>query len=100
MATLQELHDLFGDQVLTIKVKSALLVACYNLVTGTPTAQDRAYAAKVFRDPQPEAERVLKYVLAANADQLPADILAATDLAVQNQVNQAVPIMVLADAGA
>lgn len=99
MATLTELHDLFSNDDLQVKIRSALLISVYTIISGTPTAADRTYAAKVFRDPKTEAERVIKYVLAANAAQDVATILAATDATIQGQVDAAVPILVLADAG-
>jgi len=99
MATLTELATLYGDGDLLNKVSAAIVIAAKGLLDGTPTAADRAYAAKVFSGPKNEAQRVLKYVLAANAAQTVAAIQGATDAAIQANVDTAVPILVAADAG-
>lgn len=100
MATLTELSTLYGDGDLINKVSSALVVeakAIFDLAT--PTAAQKAYAAKVFASPKAEAGRVLKYVLAANAGATLASIQGASDAAIQANVATAVPVFVDADAG-
>ena len=52
MATLTELSQLYGDGDLINKVSAAIIISTYTLVSGTPTAADRAYAAKVFKNPK------------------------------------------------
>jgi hypothetical protein len=100
MATLLELHDLFDNSDLIKKVGSALLIEVKNILDGTPDANDRAYAAKVFTSPHTEAHRALKYVLAANNDQTVANITGASDTQIKINVAAAVPILADADAGA
>lgn len=100
MATLDELATLYGDGDLLNKVSAAIVISAYNLLQGTPTAADRAYAAKVFSSPKGEAQRVLKYVLAANSAATISAIQSATDVAIQTEVDAAVVILVQADAGA
>lgn len=99
MATLTELHDLFQDATLVKKVRAALIISIYGILQGTPTAADRAYAAKVFASPERESERLLKYVLAANSTETVTNIIGASDVTVQQNVDAAVLIMVQADAG-
>lgn len=100
MATLSELHALFDDADLLKKVGAALLIGCKTILDGTPTANDRAYAAKVFSNPHTEAHRVLKYVLAANSAATVSAIQGAIDAAIQTNVDAAIPILAAADAGA
>jgi len=99
MATYIELRALFNNDVLLNKVSIALLVAVDGLITGTPTAADKAYAASVYANPQAEAEKILMSVLAANKDIALATIQSATDSAIQTKVDIVVPILVDALAG-
>ncbi len=99
MATLEELHDLFNDSALLKKIRSALLISIKNILDGAPTVDDRKYAAKVFDNPGAEADRIIKYVLAANSGSTVAAIKGASDSSIQTNVDAAVPIMVQADAG-
>lgn len=100
MATLQELSGLYGNGDLLNKVSAAIVITAHTILSGAPTAADRAYAAKVFASPKGEAQRILKYVLAANAANTVAQITNASDAAIQSAVDAAVPIMSAADAGA
>jgi len=99
MATYLELRGLFNDDVLVNKVTVALLITLDGLITGTPTAADKAYAAAVYANPQVEAEKVLMSVLAANKDVALASIQSASDSALQVKVDDVVPILVDALAG-
>lgn len=99
MATLEELHDLFNNATLLKKIRAALLISIKNILDGSPTAPDRTYAAKVFANPGGEADRVIKYVLAANQGSTVSAIVGASDASIQSNVDAAVLIMVLADGG-
>jgi len=99
MASYIELRELFNDDVLVNKVTVATIIAANNLLTGTPTAAEKAYAALVFANPRGEADKVLMSVLAANAGVAKATIQTASDSAVQTKVDLVVPVLVDALAG-
>ena len=94
MATLAELDAITGDpdwEVLVGKVRVALVIKAYNLTElATPTAEQLAYAQQVFGNPSDNARIVTFYIVAANAGVSVANILGATDNAIQNNVNDAV----------
>jgi len=101
MATLAELSQLYGEGDLINKVSAALVIEAKAIFDkATPAAAEKQYAAKVFSAPKAEAQRVLKYVLAANAEATVSQIQGASDTAIQSQVSAAVPVLVDADAGA
>lgn len=100
MATYAELATLLADSDLEPKIRVAVIIAAYNLITGTPTAADRAWAAAVLVDPQTEARKALRSVLAANKSASLATIQAATDAAIQTNVDAVVPQLVSAYSGA
>lgn len=100
MATLTEIHDLFSDPAITKKVRAALVIAANNLLDGSPTTAQKAYAAAVFSDPISEAEKATLAVLAANADSTVVQIRGASDSAIQNNVNAVIQTLVDAKAGA
>jgi hypothetical protein len=99
MASYTELRNLFNDDVLVNKVTVATVIAANNLLSGTPSAADKAYAAQVFASPRSEAEKVLMSVLAANAAVTVGNIQSATDSAIQSKVDDVVPHLVDALAG-
>lgn len=99
MATLTELSALYGDGNLIKKISAALVISVKNALDGTPTAADRAYAAKVFEGPNKEAHRVLMYVLAANSTATVAQIQSAADAVIQANVDAVVPVLRDVDAG-
>lgn len=100
MATYQELRALFNDSDLQEKVEVAVIIGANNLITGTPTASETNWAATAFSSTKQEANKALKAVLAENAGLTVAQIQAATDAAVQTNVNGVIPILVDALAGA
>lgn len=99
MATLQELRALFDDSDLMEKTESAIVIAAQQLLVGTPTAADKAWAAEVLSNPGGEARKAWRYVLAANEGLSSSAIQGASDSAIQTQVGNAVPHLVDALAG-
>lgn len=100
MATYNELQGLFSDSDLVARTQVAVVIAANNLAAGaTPTAADKAWAAAVFDNPGNEARKALMSVLAENSSATVAQIQAATDATLQNNVNAIVPILVDALAG-
>ena len=99
MATLQELRDLFRDSDLLEKVESALIISANNMLSGTPTASQTAWAAHVFSSPASEAKKAMMSVLAANSTATPAQILGASDVAIQANVDSVSTTLVAALAG-
>ncbi len=99
MATYIELRGLFNNDVLVNKVTFAVLVALDNILAGTPTAADKAYAYAVTSNIKAETKKVLMLVLAANKDLPLASIQSASDSAIQTKVDIIVPILIDALAG-
>ena len=89
MATLLELFNLRNDSDLKNRTAVAMAVRCRAIVDGTPTANQLAFATKVFNDPSGQADLCLKYLLAGYSDgatTTPAAITGATDAALQTVV--------------
>ena len=99
MASLTELRQLFSHSDLTEKVESAVVIAANNLLSGTPTAAQKAWAANVFSNPSTEAKKALMAVLASNSGASVNQIISANDTAIQGAVNTVVPYLVDAMAG-
>ena len=92
MATLEELADLYQDSGLIKKIGAALVIGAHDLLNaGAPTANDKAYAAKVFSDPGKEAHLALPYLLGADNAADVSAIQGAADSAIQTRVNAAIP---------
>lgn len=100
MATYEELRGSFNDSSIRNKVTMATVIAAYDLLQGTPTAADRAWASSTFSSPEAEGRKAFMAVLAANKDTALASIQSATDSAIQTQVDGIVPSLVQALAGA
>ena len=97
MATLLELRNLFNDGGdLKNKIDMALVIAANNLLNGTPTANDRAWAYQILSKPRPETEKALKVLLAENKDATVATINGATDATIQSAIDGTVVFLVLA----
>lgn len=99
MASYESLGSLFDDEGLKLKVQSAVIIAVKNLLTGTPTANDRAFSDVVFDNPGAMAQKVLMFVLAANNSATVEDIQGASDPTIQTNVNTVIPELVKALAG-
>ena len=100
MATYLELQSLFNDNDLTLRVRAATVIAANNLLSGAPTAADRAFAASVFASPSGISHQVLMAVLAENKASTVAQIQGASDAALQTNVDSVIPALVSALAGA
>ena len=96
MATYRELFDAAEDNVLLDRIKVAIIIAAdivLNEVDTTPNHTNRViWARTAFIDPGDQAKPFLYAVLAANKGATIATILAATDNAIQNNVNAAIDI--------
>ncbi len=100
MATYLELRNLFNDGDLTNRVAIAAVISVNNILIGTPTTKDKAYAALLFSNPQSEARKILMSVLAANSSASVSQIQGASDAALQTNVDATVLILIDALAGA
>ena len=98
MATYAELAVIASDAsfgAFQSKVRVACAVKAQALLTAaTPTPAGIAWALTTLRSPATAAEPVLWYVIAANSGATIAQILGATDAAVQANVNTAVDAIV------
>lgn len=94
MATLLELADFSASTdypTLAKKIRVAIAkkaVAIGNLAT--PTAEQLAWAKDALQFPERVGALIINYVLAANAGATIAQIVAATDAAIETQVGNAV----------
>ena len=100
MATYLELRMLMNDSDLPNKVDVATVIAANDLLSGTPTADDRAWASAVFASPRSEGQKALMAVIATNKDATIAVIQGASDAVIQTNVDAVVPSLVSAKAGA
>lgn len=94
MANYDELQSIMNDPQLTDKVEVACIIAAQGIIGGTETNQAarEKWAALVFSNPRNMAKRMLPVVVAANAGQTIATITGASDVAIQNNVDQAVDL--------
>lgn len=99
MADYLEIRKLFNDDTLINRVTVAAIIAANNLLSGTPTAADKAYASAVFANPRGEAGKILMSVLAANNSATVSQILGSSDASIQTNVDLVVPLLVDALAG-
>tara|TARA_R110002096_G_scaffold202758_2_gene387492 strand:+ start:7765 stop:8067 length:303 start_codon:yes stop_codon:yes gene_type:complete len=99
MASYLELRRLFKDSDLSNKVITATIVYAQELLDATPTANDKAWAASVFSNPDSEGKKILMGVLAINKSATVVQIQAATDAQIQTNVNTVAPAMVAAFGG-
>ncbi len=100
MATYLELRNLFDNSEIRNKVTTASVIAAHNLLTGTPDANDRAFAEAVFTNPNSVGKKVYMAVIAANKAASVASIEGASDSAIQTNVDEVIPSLVSALAGA
>lgn len=94
MATYAELFDLRQNSELKNKVSVAVIVAAEAIRSLTPpdTAARLAWAKAAFERPANEATRMMMAVLAAHKDSSVAEIVGASDPAVQTAVDAAVDV--------
>ena len=101
MATYTEIRGLYNEDDFRNKVEVAVVIAAHNLINppATPSANERAWAADVFANPRSEGDKALLSVLAENNGLDVSVILAASDSAIQTNVDAIVPALVDAKAG-
>lgn len=94
MATYQEIVALAQADRLRQQVKSALAISALTITNEAPATANHAlrlaWAKGALGNPDREVDRVVWYVLAANASATVAQINAATDATVQTNVDAAV----------
>lgn len=103
MAVYEDLFNLVNHKDLLHKISVAITVAAVNVlqedVATAHHAQRYAWAAKALIDPIEEAKRFQPALIAMNKDVSAALILGAGDAAIQDNVNTAVNLFALSDAG-
>ena len=109
MATYEELRGLFQEVSLRNKVEVAVceaarIIASAEDSTDPPWDQTAGahdlrikWAVKAIQSTVSEAERVYKYVLAANKSATVAQIMSASDTAIQDNVNDVVDLLAKGD---
>lgn len=94
MATYADLVGFYGTtdfDLLRNKVKVAITIKCKAIADDTgASASQQAYAKTAIGNPQSSADTVINYVLAANKDASITQINAATDAAIQTNVDNAI----------
>ncbi len=96
MATFVELYDLISNDELRNKVRVATRNSAQDLLDGTPTAAEIDWAAEVFSNPRSESQKAFESVLAVNRTATVANILGASDAAIQTNVDAVRPNLVTA----
>ena len=91
MASYLELREQFANDQLRNKVTVAAVIAAYNLLSGTPTDAEKTFAREVLDAPEKMGGLITKAVLAANKDATVAQINAASDAAIQTNVDSVIP---------
>lgn len=99
MATYTELRNAFSNDDLRNRIVMATVIAAYGLLESTPTAADRAWVSSVFANPESEGRKAFMGVLASNVSLEISAIEAASDAAIQTQVDIVVPQLVSAMSG-
>ena len=99
MATYLEIRQLFNDSDLTNKITVAVVIAANDLLSGTPTAAQKSWAASVFSSPSSVGKQVLMAVLADKSGVSVANITGATDAVIQTTVDGVAQSLVDAFAG-
>lgn len=94
MAELLEIRQQFANDDLRNKVTAATVIAANNLLSGAPTADEKAFAKSVFESPNAMGSIVTMAVLAANKDATVAQIEGASDTTIQSNVDAVVPNLV------
>lgn len=96
MATLAELQTVLGDPALKDKIRAAVTVAAVAVSfedSGTANHTNRLKWAKAaLNDPNGTADKVTRYVVAANAAQTLATIQGLSDTDIQNHTNASINI--------
>ncbi len=101
MATYTEIRGLFStNSGLIGKVEVAIIIAAQNLLSGTPTADQISWAARVFESPNSESKKALMSILAVNNGLTVEQIQSAADSAIQTNVDSVAQSLVDAHAGA
>ena len=94
MATYTELATIADDAgfgSLQSKVRVAVIVKATSLIdAATPTAAEIEWSKTALANPNSVADDVTRYIIAANKGASVAQIVGATDTAVQNNVDSAV----------
>ena len=99
MATYNDIFNLHNHSELINRVTVACIVAAEGIMAELGTVDNHAsrliWASSVFQNPQAEAKRMYWAVLAANNDAEVAVILAATDAAIQTNVDEHVDLFAI-----
>jgi hypothetical protein len=94
LATYDELRAKFADDAFRHRLEVAVCVKAHSILQEpSPSAGRLAWATAAFSGTAAEADRMLRYLLAANKDLTVAQIEAATDDALQTKADEAVDKM-------
>lgn len=95
MASYLEIHLLRSNSDLQEKLAVAAVKKAQSLLDGpTPTADEVSWASSAIQSPSSKSGALLNYVLAKNSDLTVAQIVGASDSAIQSQVNDAVDALI------
>lgn len=91
MATYPELRERFASDALRSRLEVAVCIKAHAILQEpSPSTERKAWAASAFAATVGEADRMLRYLLAANKDQDTTTIDQVTDETIQTQTDQAV----------
>ncbi len=97
MATYTELRDLYNDDSLRNRLDVAVTIAAHDLlIAASPTLPEQQWAAATLANPRGEADKALRFLLAANQAATVAQIQGGSDSTLQAQVNSIVSSLVAA----
>lgn len=94
MASYQELHELSHNGNLLDKIEIAIGIAAYGIIGGAASNQAslNKWAESALSNPRTMANRFLPGILAANKDATPQQILDATDMQMQTNVDSLIDL--------
>lgn len=98
MATYDELRSLFGEGTLRNKFEVGIVIAANNIAQNSTSesAERLIWAQMALNNPGLQADTALLVALAVNSTQDASTILNASDAAIQNAVDSAVPVLAAA----
>jgi hypothetical protein len=91
MATYTEIREVYGNGPLMNKTEVAVVIKAYTILQEeTPSVARVDWASATLASSRPQAEKLLKYALAANKTLTKQQLLDASDAALQEAIDAAV----------
>lgn len=100
MATFLEMYNVMNNVTMQKRTESALCIAAFDLLkAGSATKEQRWWARSVLHNPQAEAIKTWRYIIAKNDEASQAQMEGVADrgaISIQSQIETIVPELVKA----